>query len=479
MTEAHPTRQAARRAAGPQTPRGRALRVLLQLERDVTPATVLLERLQHETPLSRPDASLAAAIVLGVLRRRLTLAHLARTCSTADWSRVSRSLRAVMEIGLLQLCEMDRIPPFAAVSEAVNQAKAVGGRKAAGLVNAVLREFLRRRGARRSRPEDLDERRWLPAGADGGFVLNAPIWPDPTARQVEFISLTTSHPAWVVRRWLDRFGPDDCRRICEMGIRRPPLVLRPNRARIDAPALSGLLRTDGFDALRDDPTGAVQIAGAVSIRELAVFEKGLCQPQDLASQSVLLLRPPVPGEFVLDLCAGAGTKATHAAELLSDRGVVLASDRDARRLAQLRENAARLGLTCIRCVPPARLPAALNEVGRPPDLLLVDAPCSNSGVFARRPEARYRLGAAELARLSGVQDGLLDRAADFSGPGTALVYSTCSLEPEENEQVVQRFCIRRPNWRLETSRLTLPDPGGEGRLWRDGGFVARLSWAAR
>jgi 16S rRNA (cytosine967-C5)-methyltransferase len=199
-----------------------------------------------------------------------------------------------------------------------------------------------------------------------------------------------------------------------------------------------------------------------------VVRDGLCQPQDCASQIAVNLSPPRPGEFVIDLCAGVGTKSTQAAELMKNEGIVLATDIDERKLANVVEGAARLGLSIVQTTSLDALDSALARVGRPLDVIVVDAPCTNTGVLARRPEARYRASQKTLASLVKIQCELLDSAASLAGPQTRIVYTTCSLEKEENEDQSRAFCNRHPDWRAVNESFTLPD------LDRGGGYAAVL-----
>jgi 16S rRNA (cytosine967-C5)-methyltransferase len=457
-----------------RTARDHAITILLQLDRSHDHAAVLLDDLLQRETLSPPDAALLREIVMGVLRHRITLDHLAARFFRGEYHRLKPRLRCILRAAIYQLCWLERIPDFAAVDEAVTQAKRADGRKAGGLVNAVLRALLRARGDRTQRPANADERRWLPIREDAGFLFPEPLWPDPQNAPADFLAQTTSHPLWLVRRWLHRYDLDGCRRICEAGTRRPPLVVRANRTRITPEALHARLTQRGLTARLDADSGAVLIDDAASPLSWPEFHEGLLQPQDATAQNVWRLRPPLPGELVLDLCAGVGTKATHAAELMDDRGLVFAADIDEDKLRRLETNAARLGLKCIRCVAAEALPETLSELGRPPELILIDAPCSNTGVLARRCEARYRLKPEALPRLAQTQIELLHRAAALSGPQTQILYSTCSIEPEENENVISEFCRQRGGWRLVTSRVTLPTLGDVTAIWQDGGFVALL-----
>lgn len=454
--------------------RDRALEALLLVDAGEGFAAEQLDQLQREERLSPADVGLANELALGTLRHRLALSHLVGTFLRGKWSQLEPPLRWILAMAAYQLCWLDRIPAFAAVDSAVEQAKSASGKKAAGLVNAILRSLLRSRGDRIDFPRDADPCRWLAVDSQRGFLFKDPIFPDPTRHALEFLSLTTSTPAWLVRRWRDRLDQQTTERICRMNTTRPPIVLRANTRHIKPAALLRQLSNSGISARLDPRIPAIEVALDHPILKLTEFQQGLCQPQDATAQSVWLARPPRPGEVVLDLCAGAGTKATHAAELMNDRGIVIASDTNLHRLRMAADNAARLQLTSIICVPADGLENHLRAIAASPDLILIDAPCSNSGTLARRPEARYRLTANALRKLATIQRRLLDRAARLAGHRTDILYATCSIEPEENEEVVTKFCKQNHAWRLESSQLTLPDPGDTKRVWRDGGFVALL-----
>ena len=180
-----------------------------------------------------------------------------------------------------------------------------------------------------------------------------------------------------------------------------------------------------------------------------------------------------PGQVVLDLCAGLGTKTTQMAEMMRNQGVVLASDIDEAKLAMLRSNCQRLGDAIVQTVPAEQVDETAKALPRL-DWILIDVPCSNTGVLARRPEARYRLNERAFEKLAGLQSELLEQACKLARPQTRIMYSTCSIDGQENEQVVTAFVQSHPEWRLQNSRVTLPSAGDAAIEWRDGGYFAVL-----
>lgn len=471
---------------GDITARDAAVMILAEACNGRRTARDCLDRLLTRCRIRPEDSALAAELVWGVMRHRLTLQALLRPLAGRAWERLPTQLRCILLVAAYEMIYLSGIPDFAAVSEAVEQGKRNGGRGAAGFVNGVLRSLQRRLVQRDATGPPPDLRSCVPTGPDRYARFDAPVLPDPATDLVAFLSASTSHPEVLIRRWLDRYGPERLEQILRAGAGRPPPVLRANRLKNSETALASRLRSEGFEAeaVFDAPhpaggrvgPGGVVVSKPASVGPLlktAAFEEGLFQPQDLAAMWPVWLIDPQAGSTGLDLCAGLGTKSTQAAELMGDRGLVIATDIDAARLPSIDRNAARLGITCVRTVPMDRLEGVLAEQ-RHLDWILIDAPCSNTGVLGRRPEARYRFKPRLLDDLRRVQDELLDRAASLARSETRLCYSTCSLEPEENEAAVEGFRRRHPDWRLSEHRLTLPRSGRHPAEWRDGGFAAIL-----
>ncbi len=433
----------------------------------------VLDSLISRKGLKSRDAALATELAMGVIRHRLTLDRVLSRFLSAPLGQLRPGLPDVLRLGAYQLIWLDRVPNFAAVNEGVAQASRLGGERAGSLVNAVLRQVVRHQG---EAPVDIAQAqpdRAVCIDARRARLFNLPIFPDPGRQPIAYLSAATSHPAEVVERWVRQFGRDRAEQICWYGASRPPLILRPNRLRVGLPELCDRLRDEGAAVASDAARDVVFVLRGPPLRELTAFRAGLCQPQDPTAMAVVHLANPQPGETIIDLCAAPGTKATYAAERMLNRGVVIASDLDREKLSGLAENCRRLGIRVVETV----LADDLESVAAPCkriDLVLVDAPCSNSGVLARRPEARYRINRRALLRLSAVQLGLLDRAAGLARAETRIVYSTCSIEPEENERVVQAFCVRHDDWHVTQSRLVVPCAARDVCSWRDGGFMAVL-----
>jgi 16S rRNA (cytosine967-C5)-methyltransferase len=431
----------------------------------------LLESARTDEPLCAADEGLVHELTLGTLRNRLTCEHIASHFYRGRWAGLSDRLRCIIALGVYQLCWLTRIPDHAAVDETVRLARTCGS-KAAALANALLRKVVDARGE--ALPLSVfskttpSPRRFLRVDEAQARMFAEDIFPDPSRRPLDFLIATTSHTPWLVERWHRRFKPALCHQICAAGSRRPRLVLRVNTLRITAADFQQRLTTAGRAFQVFDDSDAIELTDHVPVSQFPEFAEGLCQPQDSTAQRAVKLALPMPGEFVLDLCAGAGTKATYAAELMGNNGLVIACDPDADRLSRLSANAARLGTTIVRPVAPAELDAAVKTACRPPDLIMLDVPCTNTGALARRPEARYRASQKNLTALVAVQRDILVNALRIVGDKSRILYSTCSIEREENEEQIEWFLDHCQGWRLSEQLFTLPDDR------RDGGFAAML-----
>ncbi len=448
-----------------------ALAILKRVEAGAF-AAPLLQALDREG-LDARDCALVTELVYGTLRRRLYLDHVLAGCSSRPTAGIDSDVRRILHLGLYQLLFLDRVPDHAAVSEAVSMAKQAGGRRAAGpaaFVNAVLRAVASHR-----------DRVPAPPRARPGQ--------DPAAA----LSIAYSQPAWLVERWLRRFGAEEAERLLEAQNHPAPVALRVNRLRLSAEEAAGRLAGEG---VRTRPSARLPefllVEEGVPQRARA-YHEGLFYIQDEASGLVARLAEaglPDRGAFVLDACAGPGGKTLALVEAVGRSGLVVGSDLRPGRLRRLVENARRLRLSGWAVVA-----VDLDRGGSPflPgvrfDAVLLDAPCSGTGVIRRHPELRYRLGPADIPRLSALQARLLERCAGLVRPGGRLVYSVCSLEREEGAEVIRGFLRGRPDFVLEDPREELPEAartvvGVEpGETWLetlphrdglDGFFAARL-----
>ncbi len=378
------------------------------------------------------DRGLAKALVYGVLRQKQFLDHIIRGFSKHPLTKMKPRTLMTLRIGVYQLLFLRRIPESAAVNATVNTLK-VAGQPAwlIGFVNGILRSVARNRGALPT-PEAL-------AGADPP-ILN--------------------HPAWLVDRWQTRFGAETTWTICCRNNSDPCVTLRINSRRTSVPALKTLLAKTGITAHKGlySPLALRIDSFPGSIAALPGYEQGHFQVQDEAAQLASLLVTPLPDRCrVLDGCAGLGGKTSHLAERLPPGGSIVAVEPEPRRFGLLRENLHRLGHTeQVRCV---HTDLQTYATTRPQlfDAILIDAPCSGTGVIRRQPDIRWNRQPEDLPRYQGDQLQLLETAASLLRPGGVLVYATCSLEAEENEEVVQLFLQRYSRLTVENAADILPE----------------------
>src|SRR5919108_1643823 len=282
-----------------------------------------------------------------------------------------------------------------------------------------------------------------------------------------YLTITESHPRWLVERWLADYGPQQTTAVCRPDNMRPPVVARVNRRRATRERLLEALAADGCEAepCRYAPDG-VCITSHAALDQLRSYRDGWFTVQDEAAILCGHHLTPQSGERVLDACAAPGGKATHAAELMADRGEILCLDRSQQRLTLVMENARRLGLQCLRGVVGR---AETIEFKRAFDRILVDAPCSGLGVLRRHPDAKWRKGPELIGRMAAVQASILAHLSQFVKRDGVLLYITCSTEAEENQQIVQEFLERHRDYELEAVAKDLPDAA---RVFaREGGWL--------
>lgn len=444
-----------------ESARGRAVSVLVESYDGDAMCHDLLRDLQAVRPLSPADEGLAAELAIGVSRHRITCEHIASKFYRGRWAGVAITQRVNIAVGIYQLCFLDRIPEYAAVDQAVRIARRYG-KGATAVTNAILRQVAENRGDIVARMGDYPPRRFLILDSERGRLFTDDVFPDPSRRLLEYLIAQYAHPSWLVERWNRRFKTALCRDVLEAGQRRPVLSLRANRLRATPADLIEKLAAESISAELASDGNGVLIRKSASAMDLAVVRDGLCQPQDTTARVALGLRPPKPGEFVIDLCAGVGTKSTQAAETMANRGTVISTDDNSEKLESVMTAARRLGIDIIKTVSLDEIDDAIKKAGREPDLILVDAPCLNTGVLARRPEARYRAGQRALAEIAELQREILNHAVSLSGSKTSIVYSTCSLEKEENEDQSAWFAENNDGWKVREQRFTLPTSDHDG-----------------
>jgi 16S rRNA (cytosine967-C5)-methyltransferase len=414
-----------------------------------------------EQPLPPADRRLATQLAYGTLRRAGTLTALLRPLITREPQRVEPWLWDVLRLGAYQLALLDQIPRHAALHETVELATRFGRPQAKGFLNGVLRA-LSRLIIEESAPGPAADS--LPMENGRFRRLAQAALPDPASYPVGYLADGFGLPVWLAERWLARYPEEECQRLGFWFAGPGPLTLRVNPLRGNREALLAALAEGGIAALAGEHPQAIRLRDHASVRALPGFDEGRFAIQDESAMSVASALGVQAGWRVLDLCAAPGGKTTHVAELLGNQGEIVACDADADRLTSVTELAGRLGLTCIRTVPVGSDPGRGVPPG-PFDAVLADVPCSNTGVLGRRPEARWRLRPGDLRHLTALQARLLAAAAGRVRPGGVIVYSTCSIEPEENGALVRRVLADRPGLTIEAEEEAIPGRPADGGYW--------------
>ncbi|KGK90473.1 16S rRNA methyltransferase [Desulfosporosinus sp. HMP52] len=400
-----------------ETARGMAVNLLTRVEVEGAYANLLLQKNISRLTDSR-DRQFVTLLVNGVLKHRLTLDYALRKHLSKPMSSLPHEVRAILRIGAFQILYMDKVPPAAAINESVELAKNYP--KFPGLVNVVLRKVM--------------EKGWdIP-------------WPDLKREPARYLSVRYSHPEWLIQRWLKRWGAEETEALCKVNNEPAQTWIRTNTLKISREALKERLISEGISVelgLLVPESLKIQDFGA--LEQLASFQEGLFTVQDESSQLVAHVVDPKPGQSVLDTCSAPGGKSTHLAQLMQNKGEIQAFDIHNHKLELIGQLATKLGITIIqpqfgdaRDLPGIRLESQ--------DRVLVDVPCSGLGVLRRRADLRWQKEEQGLQELPSLQFAILERAASCVKEGGTLVYSTCTIEPEENFELVKKFRTAHPEF---------------------------------
>ncbi|HEY7329506.1 MAG TPA: 16S rRNA (cytosine(967)-C(5))-methyltransferase RsmB [Gemmataceae bacterium] len=444
--------------------RSLALQVLLECRKHDAFVGEILDRWFTTHALSAADRRLVTQLVYGVLRRRGTLRAMLEPFVNRPANKVEAWLWDALYLGACQLALLTHIPAHAAVHETVELAVSFGRPGARGFLNGILRRLAELMTEERTTTAAVDA---LPLEHGEYRRLSRPILPDPAIHPREYLAAAFSLPDWLVQRWLPRYGVEECQRLGFWFAGPAPLTLRCQPLHCSRERLLEALRQAGHAAEPGGHPQAIRLHEPGPIRDLPGYADGWFSVQDESAMRVASALAPEPGETILDLCAAPGGKATHLAELMHNTGRVLACDVDEQRLQTVAGLAERLGLTILSTCR-LRDESGADVPAGPFDRVLVDVPCSNTGVLGKRPEARWRLRSNDLQHLVNLQTRLFRLAVERVRPGGIVVYSTCSIEPEENRHVVEKVLESNRELRLEATEDAVP-----GRP-ADGGFWARL-----
>ncbi|MDG2989824.1 16S rRNA (cytosine(967)-C(5))-methyltransferase [Candidatus Synechococcus calcipolaris G9] len=438
------------------TARQVALSVLVAVHRGAY-VDIALEKGLGSVSLEHRDRGLVTELVYGTVRQQRYLDALITPYCRRPLEQQPFPLGQILRLGFYQLRFLSQIPDHAVVHTTVELAKTAGMPKLAAVVNGILRAYLR------------DQR-------------EPSLPPDLTAQ----LGVAHSFPDWLIDLWLPLLGRSQTEALCQWFNQPAPIDLRVNPLRSDRPSILLALQQMGIgaQALEGLPYGIHLPHAGIAIPDLPGYAEGHWSVQDRAAQWVTYLLDPQPGETIIDACAAPGGKTTHIAEYMGDQGQVIACDRTASRLKKIGQNQTRLGLKSIQISPGDS--CQRPEFFQRGDRVLLDAPCSGIGTVHRHADARWRQTPAKIAELIQLQAQLLDHTSTWVKPGGVLVYATCSLHPQENEQQIIQFLGRHPQWQVIPPKATSPlaplaQESGWITLWpqrhnMDGFFIAALGY---
>jgi len=445
-----------------------AVDALEKMHRSGVRARDAVEAALSRRRLSGEDRAFLWELVLGVTRHRITLDRVLAGVSRVKLKKVHPRVLQVLRVGVYQLVYLDRIPDSAAVFESVEIVKRSFPEYLVKFANGCLRSATRAieiKVGGALAPEDL--MRAVPVSGERNCLLRTACFPDPAEDLAGSLAERFGYPHWLVVRLIDLHGEEAAEEILRAGNEPPRLSLHPTPGRLADLTREFGIRGIPHEVFEDPPEAVRLLGGAGPVNELPGYHQGWFTVQDRTAMRAAEALGPEPGERILDLCAAPGGKTVQMAQIAGPTAEVVAVDRDAKRLPLLTQNAGRLRLENVSVVE-ADLLAERPELGEPFDRVLLDAPCSNTGVLAKRVEARHRLDPDAVAAITVTQRALLEVAAGYVRPGGRLVYSTCALLPEENREAVEPL-LSDGRFVLLEDRETLPAAGR-----RDGGYFASL-----
>lgn len=404
-------------------PREIALKVLYEIDVKSAYSNISLKQHLKDVPLKSVDRALVTQLVYGVTKNKSRIDWILSNFSRTPIRKMSPWVLNILRLGVYQIVYLDKIPQSASVNESVKLGKKYGHKKIAGFINAILRNITR------ASEETLQP--------DKNDIIN-------------FLSIYYSHPKWLVKKWVKEFGIDFASDLLKKNNEAPCLSIRTNTLRTSRENLLQLLREDGIRAEEGKWCSEAIIVKHISnIQQNQYFRKGFFQVQDQSSMLVGNILDPEEGQLVLDICAAPGGKATHIAQKMNNKGKVIARDIYDHKLSLMKENIDRLGITNITLENFNALDLDQNLIDQV-DKVLLDVPCSGLGILRRKPDLKWNKKIEDLASLTSLQLKILENAARYVKKGGTIVYSTCTINREENLNLVKTFLDQNSSFQLAT-----------------------------
>ena len=401
-------------------PRGTAVKILNRVERSDAYLDRVLETEMRNTEMNELDKGLMNEIVTGVVRWQMKIDWVLTGFFHGNFTKAETNIKNALRVALYQILFLDKVPHSAAVNESVEFIKRLRGQKVADLVNGVLRNILR----------NLENIRY----------------PDFNENKIQHLAVVESHPAWMVKRWINRLGYDETKKLLAANNERPDLTLRVNRLKIDFNYFLSQLEQHQIQFTRSEYLDFfVRVKHMAGIGSSDMFRQGFFVVQDESAGLVVKLLDPKPGDRIIDMCSAPGGKATFIGELMKNVGEIVAVDRYETRLNLVKNACQRLGIANAHFIA---ADAATVQTA-PAERVLVDAPCSGLGVLSKKPDAKWKREPEDLVNLVQTQRAILENAAKHVKSGGVLVYSTCTTEPEENYDVIKSFLTEHSEFSVE------------------------------
>lgn len=388
---------------------------------------------------AKRDRALITELVYGVLRQRNRLDYLIKKLVSRPMAQLELIVILALRVGLYQLIFLDRVPARAAVNETVNAVKSMVNRGAIGLINGLLRNYLRK--------EEVIE------------------YPRPGEDPLLYLSIRHSHPQWLIKMWLEKFGYDRTLQLCRYNNQPPELTIRRNSLKYSEQALVQAMKSAGIGIEKKMIPGSYRLERINSVRQLTLYQEGGFMVQGPAATLASLLLAPTPGQRILDMAAAPGGKTTHLAELMGNQGEIIALDHHQHKLDLIGNNCQRLGIKIVKMVNyDAREYSPTDRF----DLILLDAPCSGLGLVRQKPEIKWNKTRQDIEKMAVLQFQLLEKAVQLVKDNGVILYCTCTLTEQENQGIVESFRLQYRN------KVELVDLAGDlKRLGLDESFPAR------
>ncbi len=400
--------------------RGTAVKILNRVERTDAYLNKLIDAELHSNELNDFDKALLNEIVNGVLRWQMKLDWVLNGFFHGNFSKAEVTVRNTLRVALYQIMFLDRVPPHAAVNEAVECMKRIRGEKAGNLVNAVLRNILR--------------------NIDGIH------YPDVQNDAAQYLAIMYSHPLWIVRRWMNRFGFAETEKLLAANNQKPPLTLRINTNKISKENFLHLFTQQNISHEKSFTLEKfVKVASMANLAQSELFRKGYFTVQDESAGIAATLLQAQPGERIIDLCSAPGGKTTFIGEVLQNKGEIIAVDKHESRLSLVKTACQRVGIQNVKFICADGIEFSSEQA----DKVLLDAPCSGFGVLSKKPDVKLQREQKDIIDLAKLQHELITNAAQLVKEGGVLVYSTCTMEPEENFSVVKDFLAQHSEFSID------------------------------